>query len=339
MTLSARYDTLRQDNPSIRIRDAADTLGCSEVELLALQPQVTPLRADFGEILRRMPTLGKTMVLTRNHAVVHEKTGTWAKVRVGPHASLVLGEIDQRMFLGKWKWAFAQTKEARGRTLHSIQFFDAHGDAVMKVYAKDADLAPYQALIAEFAEPEQDAPAPSPRPAPAVDRPDAEIDVEGLNAAWGALTDTHQFFGLIRKFQVGREQALRLCPDFAVSAQVDLMAFLEAAAADGLSIMCFVGNPGNIQIHTGPIHKTKAMGTWANVLDPSFNLHLDQSKVATVWRVRKPTTDGDVNSLELYDSAGQNVALFFGERKEGRVELPAWRTLLDRFIPAPWEDQ
>ena len=46
------------------------------------------------------------------------------------------------------------------------------------------------------------------------------------------------------------------------------------AAAGGLPIMCFVGNRGCIQIHSGPITNIKPMGPWINVLDETFHLHL-----------------------------------------------------------------
>ncbi|MNY03696.1 Hemin transport protein HemS [compost metagenome] len=43
------------------------------------------------------------------------------------------------------------------------------------------------------------------------------------------------------------------------------------------------------------------------------------------WVARKPTRDGIVTSLELFDTEGEMVALFFGKRKPGNPELEAWR--------------
>jgi putative hemin transport protein len=100
---------------------------------------------------------------------------------------------------------------------------------------------------------------------------------------------------------------------------------LEHAAAVSLPIMVFVGNRGCIEIHTGPVSKVKVMGPWLNVLDPSFNLHLRQDRVASAFVVTKPTVDGPVTSLELFDAAGENIALLFGKRKPGLPEDPAWR--------------
>jgi putative hemin transport protein len=39
--------------------------------------------------------------------------------------------------------------------------------------------------------------------------------------------------------------------------------------------------------------------------------------------------DGIVSSLELYDVDGNQLALMFGERKNGQAELEGWRSILD----------
>jgi putative hemin transport protein len=74
------------------------------------------------------------------------------------------------------------------------------------------------------------------------------------------------------------------------------------------------------------------MGPWLNVLDPGFNLHLREDHIASAWVVRKPTSDGLVTSLELFDAQGETIAMFFGERKPGRAELCAWRELIDELV-------
>jgi putative hemin transport protein len=38
-----------------------------------------------------------------------------------------------------------------------------------------------------------------------------------------------------------------------------------------------------------------------------------------------------VTSLELFDRAGETIALFFGAREVGFQESPAWRALLGRL--------
>src|SRR5262245_47905157 len=89
--------------------------------------------------------------------------------------------------------------------------------------------------------------------------------------------------------------------------------------------MVFVGNRGCLQIHTGEVHKIVPLGPWINVMDPGFNLHLRTDAVTEAWIVRKPTDDGIVTSLELFDANGETIALLFGARKPGIPEQDAWR--------------
>ena len=105
--------------------------------------------------------------------------------------------------------------------------------------------------------------------------------------------------------------------------------------SSGLPIMVFVGNPGCIQIHTGPVRNLRPIDHWLNVLDPGFNLHLRSDRIASAWVVRKPTVDGFVTSLELFDAAGETIAMLFGGRKPGRPELPQWQATVERLFPAP----
>jgi putative hemin transport protein len=160
---------------------------------------------------------------------------------------------------------------------------------------------------------------------------DEAVDAAALREGWRALRDPHDFFALLRKHQVTRTQALRLAgAEFARRvADASMGRVLDAAAASGLPIMVFVGSPGVVQIHTGPVRTVKRMGPWLNVLDEDFNLHLREDHVAESWVVKKPTPEGPVTSLELYDARGGQIAQVFGKRKPGIPELAEWRALAD----------
>jgi putative hemin transport protein len=214
----------------------------------------------------------------------------------------------------------------------SLQFFDIDGAAVHKIYVTGkSDRAAFDALVGRFTaavqSPEIEI---APLPARRRNSPDAEIDVETFHRHWRALQDTHDVFGLLQEFGVGRDQAMRLAErEFAYPVTPEsLRQVLEAAAARQTPIMCFVGNPGCIQIHTGPISTLKVMGPWFNILDPGFNLHLREDAIRQSWVVRKPTRDGIVTSLELFDKDGACFVQFFGERKPGKAELGEWRQII-----------
>ncbi|UYN94541.1 MAG: hemin-degrading factor [Enhydrobacter sp.] len=334
--LAARWSRLRGEKPALRIRDAAATLGVSEAELIALGvgSTATPLDGDWRAILNEMPSVGRVMCLTRNEHCVHERHGRFDDVQVsGPHG-LVLGpDIDLRLFLGQWRIGYAVREPIRTGERLSLQFFDSSGEAVHKIYATDeTDRAAFDALIARHTA----APAPlalMPRALDPVDRPDSEIDVAGLRTAWRAMQDTHEFFGMLGKFKVGRLQALRLAGEEFVRELPPraLRSALEMASADKTRIMIFVGSKGCIQIHTGPVERLVETHGWFNVLDPTFNLHLRQDAVARVFSVRKPTSDGIVTSIEAFDGRDRNILLMFGARKPGEPELESWRSLVARL--------
>lgn len=334
--LAARWSRLRDEKPALRIRDAAVTLGVSEAELVALGAgkTATPLTPDWRGILNDMPGVGRVMCLTRNEHCVHERHGCFEGVDVkGPHGIVLGPDIDLRLFLGTWKHGFAVREPLKQGERLSLQFFDGAGEAVHKIYATDeTDRPAFDALISRYTAatpPDMKIVA---READTADRPDSEIDVAGLRAAWLAMKDTHEFFGMLGKFKVGRVQALRLVgEDLARELPVrTLRAAFEAAAADGTPIMVFVGSHGCIQIHTGPVKRLVDTHGWFNVLDPDFNLHLRDEGVARVFSVRKPTEDGIVTSVEAFDARGRNILLMFGARKPGTPELEEWRAIVAR---------
>ena len=344
--LRQAWQRLKAQKQQLRARDAAQELGVSEGALIASlcgaegEARAIRLRDAQADIVKDFEALGPVMALTRNEHCVHEKTGPYVKVSINPGHGLVLGaEIDLRIFPAHWRHAFTVLEETKEGMRRSIQVFDATGAAVHKVFQKPkTDVAAFDALIASWTGSDQsttfNALPPSPKHK---DRPDSAIDVPGLRAHWKALQDTHDFFGLLHEFDVGRLQALRLVgSDLAYQVTSDSLAqTLETAGASETPIMVFVGNPGCIQIHTGPVKNLKRMGPWFNVLDPDFNLHLREDAIASAWAVFKPTRDGVVTALELYDRDGFCFAQLFGARKPGKPELQAWRDIVAALPRVP----
>ena len=339
--LKARYTNYKTANPTVRIRNAAADLGVSEAALVAtgIGQTATRLDGDWGDIIRQFPKLGEILCITRGDHAVHEKVGKFANISIGPgHGLVVNHDIDLRLFLSHWHHCFAVSEETKQGARRSIQFFDIDGTAVHKVYMRDgSDAEAYDALVARFKSPDQSPDFSAiPHPPKKADRPDADIDREGLRAHWAALKDTHDFIDLLRDFEVGRQQAFRLVGED-MAYRIPMEAFetaLTDAVAAKLPIMIFVGNRGCIQIHTDPIERVVRANGWLNILDPGFNLHLKDSEAVEAWVVHKPTRDGIVTSIELFDNQGREILYMFGERKPGVPELQGWRDLvagLDRL--------
>ena len=333
----------------LRAREAAHSLGLSEGAALAAHAgvvegalQVTALHGPWVELLQGLEACGPVMALTRNDAAVHEKTGVYRNVSAeGPVGLALDADIDLRLFFRSWHAGYAVQEAAAqpGQApQHSLQFFNAQGLAVHKVFARIAtDLTAWNALVARFADPQATpavfAVAPPPKPL----RSDSEIDVAALAADWAAMQDTHEFFTLLQRHGVERQQSFRLV-EGSFAQRVPCTAvwrLLAEAAVDGTPIMVFVGSGGCIQIHSGPVQRVEPMVRgdvrWLNVLDPGFNLHLREDLIDSVWVVEKPTVDGIVTSVEVFDAQSELIAMFFGVRKPGSPELPAWRDLVGRL--------
>ncbi|MGK5055658.1 hemin-degrading factor [Janthinobacterium sp. LB2P49] len=360
-TLAERWSTLRTEQPKLQIRDAARALGVSEAQLLAtnIGKGVTRLQADGNqprEIMRAALDLGIVQAITRNENGVIETTGTASKFKQAGDKSeqadakqdpetearqrniaggYLGGQIDLRFHFEHWKYAFAVEQAGRdGKPTRSLQFFDANGTAVHKIYLRnEPGVAVYDKLVATFRMPQQSAELNVLAVAPkAAEKPDAEIDVKEFQLAWKDMTDVHQFAQIMREFHLTREQALRLAPAGVVErvTPAALRTLLENAAKDKVAIMVFLGNEGLTQIYSGKIEKTMAAGGFFNVLDPDFNLHIRDTALRSGWVVKR----GGVTSVEFFDNDGTQVVSFFGVRERGKPQPQAWVDLADSLPKA-----
>jgi putative hemin transport protein len=337
ISLKDKWVSFHKENPRVRIRDAAKQLGSTEAEILASFAGSSVIRLDtrFAELWKRMPELGYVMVLTRNESCVHERKGVFEEVNVNSkHVGVVVGkDIDLRMLFHCWAFAFAVYDHEEAGFKRSIQVFDHQGTAIVKIYLQaNSNVAAFDELVRAFQEAQQVTeltllPA---KPVPVYDNEKA--DIPAFLQGWADLNDTHDFFPLLKKYNISRHYALQVANAFARKVTNDsVKQLLEYAADSGLEIMVFVSNHGNIQIHTGPVSKIVEIPNWINVMDPTFNLHLRLDHIAESWAVKKPTADGAVHSLEIFDAAGELIVQFFGKRKPGSPELPAWTHFINNL--------
>jgi putative hemin transport protein len=331
----------RAENPKMRERDLAAQLGISEAELVAAHcgEGVQRVEPRVNDLLLGLEAVGEVMALTRNESAVHEKIGVYDKIQPGEHAALALGEnIDLRIFPKVWAHGFAVEKRDGDEIRRSLQFFDEAGEAVHKVHLRPAsNLYAYQKLVAELASPDQSPAIALKGIAPSEPETGEAGSAEDLRDRWSRMTDVHQFFGMLKTLKLSRHQAVHMVgDDYAWKlADESLAAMFNHAASGGMPIMCFVGNRGCIQIHSGPVANIKVMGPWINVLDETFHLHLRADHVRELWAVRKPTKDGHVTSIEAYDADKQMIIQFFGQRHEGETERDDWRFLAENLPRVP----
>jgi len=333
--LKQKWESLKQREPKMRTRQIAEKIGVSEAELVSSAVDgnhIIRLNDNWEGIFQSLESLGQLMALTRNEAAVHEKTGVYRNVSFEGHAGLVLDEnIDLRVFHKRWGFGFAlPVKNPRG-VLHSLQFFDKKGHAVHKIYLKkNPDLKQYRRIVNQFKSVDQ-------TPSITINEPVKKesvlahevIETDAFLDAWSELKDTHDFYPMLRKFKVERTHALEIAREkFSWKVKNHAVRrMLTLASERKVPIMVFVRNSGMIQIHSGPVSKIRIMRNWVNVMDPEFNLHLREDLIDQSWIVEKPTEDGIVTSLEIFDEHGEQVATFFGARKPGKPELASWREI------------
>ncbi|MGF1659299.1 MAG: ChuX/HutX family heme-like substrate-binding protein [Rubrimonas sp.] len=296
--LLAQFEVLQSRLAApMHARDAAEALGVSEgalTEARRASPAAVALRgpdaaSGYARLFARLAGLGAAMGLTRNAHCVIEITDAYAEPREAEGVAVLDGALGMRIDWRRWRAAYAMAERTPHGDHRSIQFFDASGDAVHKVYcAQETDAAGFEALIADWSDP--DAPprtfdAPSPAPA----------DPENGET--------------LRTLGRGAARAL-----------------LEGAAQAGLPIRLEVGSSGCLQRFRGRVETIKTTGAWLNVLDPHVNLHMRWDRIAAARLAR--AEDG-TERVEFRDAGGALFCVMADAATEAGPSAAGWRTLAD----------
>lgn len=329
ISLYERYLAAKEQHSGKYAYDLAELLNVSEAELIwaRVGHGARRLDVDAHTLIAALEEVGEVKAITRNHYAVHEHLGCYCNQRLQHHVGLILNprELDLRLFLRRWHSVFSLSEVTRHGERHSIQFFDQHGIAVHKVYVTEqTDLSHWNKLIARFAvddnpslqliEPSNDVKTPL-------------VQVDKIDAEWRAMTNVHQFFQLLDRHQVTRQQAFNAVgQDLAYRVDNQALSLLfDAAKTQQNEIMIFVTNSACTQIFTGKIERVAMHNQWINIFNKRFTLHLIESAIAESWITRKPTEDGFVTSLELFAADGIQIAQLYGQRTEGQSEQTVWR--------------
>lgn len=305
---------------------------------IASSCSTTLLSGDWEALVHSLPGLGEVRCITQNAALRHERVGRFEAIDFYSEIGVILGEeIDLRLFMDYWRIGAALLEETPKGTRRSLLFADAEGTPVLQIALEPgADVGAYEALVKQHTLAEGETSRVTPPRHPAFEPlKDEQVDVKGFRKAWLEMEDTASFQDMLRSFGVRREQGLRLAPEgYARRVRPDATRFvLETARLENLRIMIFGRSAGCLQIHTGAIrHLAIESETQLTIDEPRFRLQLDTSAIATAWVVLKPTIDGLITSLELFDAKGNNVALLFGKRGYGQPEDERWRRILSHLI-------
>ncbi|HCR86683.1 MULTISPECIES: ChuX/HutX family heme-like substrate-binding protein [Psychrobacter] len=341
-----QYQALKEKIPMLFPTEGATALGVSEFELMLASPYSQYIGNQCKAVLKQFETFGDMESIVRNELAVHEKMAPYHNLKLGEKMGLALnvGGLDLRFFMWQWQHMLAVTDTSRAdKPSYSIQFYNAQGAAIDKVYLRelsDENIANWQALIA----PQQQT-VNTETLTLEVQAPLSEWRYKALNEeareqlqqGWQAMTDVHQFHSLLKNIDIDRASSYHQAPD-QMTQQLDISAveavFMHARDAK-CPIMIFVGNSGLVQIQTGTVQTLKRMGDWFNILDKDhndFTLHLKDRALAQVWCVKRPTKDGIVTCIEGFDGHGVSIFSVFGQRLEDTPELAEWQQIVATVV-------
>ncbi|MGP5502997.1 ChuX/HutX family heme-like substrate-binding protein [Psychrobacter faecalis] len=341
-----QYQALKEKIPMLFPTEGATALGVSEFELMLASPYSQYIGNQCKAVLKQFETFGDMESIVRNKLAVHEKMAPYHNLKLGEKMGIALnvGGLDLRFFMWQWQHMLAVTDTSRAdKPSYSIQFYNAQGAAIDKVYLRelsDENIANWQALIAA-----QQQTVNTETLTLEVQAPLSEWRYKALNEeareqlqqGWQAMTDVHQFHTLLKNLDIDRASSYHQAPD-QMTQQLDISAveavFTHARDAK-CPIMIFVGNSGLVQIQTGTVQTLKRMGDWFNILDKDhndFTLHLKDKALAQVWCVKRPTKDGIVTCIEGFDGHGVSIFSVFGQRLEGIPELAEWQQIVATVV-------
>lgn len=258
--------------------------------------------------------------------------------------ALNVGGLDLRFFMWQWQHMLAVTDTSRvDKPSYSIQFYNAEGGAIDKVYLRelsDENISRWQAMIGAQLQTVGAAEVTLKAQEPLNDwryKALSEAERTQLQKGWQEMTDVHQFHSLLKNLDIDRASSYQQAPEkmthrLNISA---VEAVYEKARDAKCPIMTFVGNSGLVQIQTGTVQTLKRVGDWFNVLDKDhndFTLHLKDKALAQVWCVKRPTKDGIVTCIEGFDNKGSSVFSVFGQRIEGTPELVEWQQIVAQIV-------
>lgn len=334
------YQAKKAETPMLFPTEGASVLGVSEFELLLSSPHSRYLGENCREMLLELHSLGVVESIVRNEFCVHEKQGVYRNLEIGKVMGLALGEgdgLDLRIFMQKWKHMLAIINPDKKNPSYCIAFFDQNGHAINKAFLTKFDdeiLTIWQNLTDKYAKT-----APNNIEILSILPQDEWIfhplndeDKQNFGKDWLAMTDVHQFHGILGKYELDRASGYTQAPDGMTTAvRPDVIeALLEKLTSEQVNSMIFVGNTGLVQIFAGALHHVKRMGDWINIMDKKqtgFTMHLKDKALSQVWFIKRPHNDGFTSAFEGFDKKGNSILAIFGERHEGQAQDPKWQAL------------
>jgi len=311
----------------------------TDVQRIALHPHATRLQSEFAPLLQRLATLGNLTEVTRNASALLQKDNVSGALYVQNEIEFAPAEaMHMRIFYPQWEHGYALEEIDAKTAMHerSLQFFDRHGGMMHKiVLCNSSDKDAFKQLVREYAAEEQLTPAQL-LSMPETHAPDVpQIDIDALRAEWAHTHNHNDFLQRQEIFDQQRLRKLRLAGKaFAYQVANDsARIILQRMTEFGTAILAQVGNAGVVQAYYGKIKKIGSKNSRLKIMNASFRMLLREDHIDSIWVAKKPTTDGIITSLELFNRQGMHIASFLSKKDNGQPEPREWRDSIMHLAP------
>ena len=250
----------KEENKKIRIRDAADQLGCSEADLLSTEVgdtvsflNVEDINTLFADIL----STDRIMLLVRNDSVVHEKTINTEDINIidGSFIDISKQHPVLEYDLASFQYSFFQKKIHANKILSSFQFFNQIGDSVLKIYSKNVSDSAFDPIVSKYM------------------------------TEYGYEVQSREYID--KKPSINNNSVCLYFNDNVASYDCNkhilpsssLRKILNKSSEKKIAIQVHCLGLSAVQYHIDRVDKIVDYGPWLNVIDNNFNLHVLESEI------------------------------------------------------------
>jgi len=303
--LKENWISFKRDNPKVRIRDAAKLIGTSEAALLSteINNDVNYLKvSDIKKFILEILKVDKIMILTRNDSVVHELTIKTEDIifnnnQIIDKQQLPLLTLNYDLF----KYFFYQKKMHAGKELQSFQIFDKNGNSCVKFFYRGNKSLEFERLAESYS---------------------AIYDYalqKRIDQVKPLSIPTNTYFGKNYKKNF----------NIANLKHNSIRDILDRVKKNATFIEVQVCGIGSLQYFRGKIDKVVKFGTWENILDENFNLHVHTEKFKKIKAKWLNTSDNICCAIDFIcnkenilarisfeEKGSQNFKNFINEIKE-----------------------
>jgi len=287
------YNNLRKDwqdfnadpkNKKIRIRDVADILSTNEASLLSTKINDGVIFLSFPDVnafLKELSVSGRLMFLVRNDFVVHEKN-ICSKDLIFSNNIIFDKNQDEKCLIEfnskEIAYTFYESKMHRDRLLESFQFFDIHGQSIMKVYLKEDDSNSFKEIASNYNI-----------------QYNYELQKNILNKK-NLVISSNSIENIRMPFKFNVNNIVKYIVDDNI-----VHSLLGRFSKNKIKIQVHINGNSVVQYHRGLISNIVQFGDWINVLDKEFNLHAIEKNINNIIVYEYKNVDKSDYSIEFFD--------------------------------------